>query len=305
MTRLSNPTPQFLDNSGNVVVSGKLFFFKSQTSSELDTFADNILSIKNTNPVLLDASGRLPNVFFDGSAKIVLTGTVDIGGVPTPDTQIWERDPVGAENVTGDFALYDNLIIYDVNDIVEGSDGKFYISISAANQGNDPVTPSPTKWSEIRFIGVYNASQTYLIGDVVQEANGTLWRSLTNPNTGNTPSTDGGTNWVPAINGSDIAEITTLETRTTTVIGHTGGGTLTALRVNELRDAGAYTLPLANTISANQTIIINLPTRYATGAVVTRAGSDTIDGASSDTSITFVGPASIELTSDGVSTWTL
>ena len=95
MTRLSNPTPQFLDNSGNVVVSGKLFFFKSQTSSELDTFADNILSIKNTNPVLLDASGRLPNVFFDGSAKIVLTGTVDIGGVPG----VHKVAPAGTVNV--------------------------------------------------------------------------------------------------------------------------------------------------------------------------------------------------------------
>jgi len=308
MTRSINPVPQYFDNSGNIVVSGKMFFFKSETNSKLDTFSDNLNKNKNTNPVLLDSSGRMPPVFFDGSAKQILKGSVLISGVLTADQQIWERDPVGAENVTGDFALYDNLIIYAVNDIVEGSDGKFYISISAANQGNDPVTPSPTKWSEIRFIGVYNASNTYIIGDVVQEANGSLWASKTNPNIGNTPSTDSGINWIPAITGAKIAEVTTIETRTTTVIPQTGGGTLTALRENELRDANTYTLPLASSVLVNQTITISLPDEFsASQPTVQRAGSDTItDSAGTDTSILFdSGSIEITLTSDAVSDWAL
>ncbi len=298
MPRYINPIPQYFTNGGKVLSGGTVEFFKSQTSSPLTTFADSLLTIPNTNPVVLDAAGRLPNVFFEGSAKIIIKDSA--GG------EIKEVDPVGGENVTGEFELFDLLIIYSINGIVKGSDGKFYISLVDANSGNDPVTPNPTKWSEFRLIGVYNAAASYSIGDVVQESTGLLWRSLTGSNLGNTPNTDNGTNWVPAVDGSKIAEIITLETRTTTVIPQTGGGTLTALRTNELRDADlGYLLPLANSVSVNQEITINLPERYATGAIVTRSGGDTIEGATSDTSITFAGATSIKLTSDGVSKWTL
>jgi hypothetical protein len=206
----------------------------------------------------------------------------------------------------GEFALWNTLVIYNIPDIVKGSDGKFYISISNLNQANDPVTPSPSDWSEIRFIGVYNASETYSLGDVVQDSDGKLWRSVVGSNIGNTPSADAGTNWLPAVDGGKIPEVITLNTSTTTVIPHTGGGALTALRVNELRDADSgYTLPLAASVSANQTITITLPTRYATGAIVTRAGSDTIEGATSDTTLTFVGAGEAILTSDGISEWSI
>ncbi len=294
MSRYISPVPRYFANDGSILAYGKLHFKKSGTNSDLDTFSDNLLSpsLKNTNPVILTASGRAPNIFYDGSAKVILKDVNDV--------QIWERDPVGADNITGDFSTYDNLIIYSINDITEASDGLFYISLVNDNQGNDPITPSPTKWSQIRFIGVYNSSESYVIGDVVQESDGTMWRSLTNPNLANTPSTDNGTNWKPAISSANVL------VDTNTVIPHTGGGLLSALRINELRDGNTgYLLPLAASVLVNQTITINLPLRYAIGAVVTRTGADTIEGASSDTSITFNGDVSVELTSDGISTWTL
>ena len=311
VTRSINPVPQYFDNDGDLVVDGQMFYFVSGTNTTLDTFTDNTKTTKNTHPVLLDASGRLPNVWFEGSAKQILKGTLEILGVLTPDQQIWERDPVGAENITGDFSLYDNLILYNVNDIVEGSDGKFHISLSTANQGNDPTTPSPTKWSEIRFLGVYNASQSYSIGNVVQEADGSLWASQTNTNLGNTPSSDSGTNWIPAVTGLKIAEVvanTTSITNLTTVIPQTGGGTLTAKRDNQLRDANTYTLPLAASVLVNETITISLPDESsASQPTVQRGGSDTItDVNGTDTSILFdAGSISITLTSDGVSDWSL
>ena len=121
MARYINPTPQFFDGSGKVVSFGKLFFFKSETNSPLDTFADSTLNILNTNPVLLDGAGRCPNIFFAGSAKVILEDALA--------SQIFERDPVGADNLTGNFAPYDNFIVYSINDTVEGSDGEFYISL--------------------------------------------------------------------------------------------------------------------------------------------------------------------------------
>lgn len=200
MARYENPVEQYLDGAGNPLVNGKLFFFKSGTNSQLTTFKDELESIPNTQPVELDAAGRVPNIFFSGSAKVVLVAD----DLATGETgkQIFERDPVGGEKELGDFTLWDAQVIYDVNDIVEGSNGKFYISLVNANQADNPVTPSPTKWNEIRFLGIYNVNITYIIGDVAQTTDGNLWKSLTAVNLNNDPSTDSGTNWIPAIDDS-------------------------------------------------------------------------------------------------------
>lgn len=304
-TRSVNPTPQYFDNAGNILVDGKMFYFQSGTNDALDTFADEILSIPNPQPVPLTADGRLPNVWFDGSAKQILTGTLVINGSPQTDQTIWTRDPVGGANVTGQFSSFNILISYSINDIVEGSDGLFYISLVNANQGNDPTVPSPTKWSEFRVRHVYNAFEVYNIGNIVQDAPGNLWRSVTNSNVGNTPASDGGTNWLPAVDAGAITEIDTIETRTTTVIPQTGAVTLTALRINELQDAGPFEFPLANNVSANQIIIMDFPSTFeAFEPVVNSGGSDTItnvDG--TDTSITFKGTTRVIAVSDGISDW--
>jgi len=95
-----------------------------------------------------------------------------------------------------------------------------------------------------------------------------------------------------------------------TVVPQTGGGALIALRTNELRDGNTgYTLPLANSVSVNQTITITLPDEFKTSEpVITRAGSDTISySGGTDTSITIDSGSSVSitLTSDGVSDWGL
>ncbi len=299
MPRLLDAFEQFGDNVMDSLAGGTIAFFKSGTSTPLITTADSAGTINNPAVITLAASGRpLVSTFSDSNAKAELRDSLG--------TLIKEVDPIGGEAVTGQFELFDLLITYDINETVRGSNGEYYISLTNGNLGSDPVTPFPLKWSNIKFLGVYNASETYASGDVVQESDGSLWASQVGSNLGNTPSADSGTNWLPAVTGAKIAEVTTLETRTTTVVPQTGGGTLTALRTNELQDADSgYLLPLANSVSANQTIRITLPERYTVGAIVTRTGSDTIEGTSSDTSITFLGPTAIELTSDGVSEWTL
>jgi hypothetical protein len=140
----------------------------------------------------------VPNIFYSGSAKLIVLDENDV--------QYIERDPVGGEKELGDFTLWDSQVTYSKNDIVEGSDGKFYQSFANANQGNDPTT-SPTAWFEIRFVGVWNTNKTYVVGDVVQTADGSLWRSMIASNQGNDPSTDDGTNWLPAVDSSKIPEV--------------------------------------------------------------------------------------------------
>jgi hypothetical protein len=288
MARFPNPITDMKPN-------GSLRFFKSGTNSTLVTYKDELETPGLENPVIVPVlpNGNVQNVFYSGSARVLY---LDEFG-----QQYAERDPVGGEKELGDFTLWDTVVTYDLNDIVEGSDGKFYISLSNGNQANDPTT-TPTQWSEIRFIGVWNTNVVYEIGEVVQTTDGNLWKAKT-ATAGNNPSVDDGTNWLPAIDSANVLN------DTNTVIPLTGGGNLTALRINELQDAGAYTIPLANTVSANQVIIITQPLEFVSFApTVTVSGSDTITAETgTNTSITFDNTKSkdIRLTSDGVSDWRL
>jgi len=98
-----------------------------------------------------------------------------------------------------------------------------------------------------------------------------------------------------------------VDANSVTVITHTGGGLLTALRTNELQDGDTYTLPLAETTKPNQQIKIDLPSTFGAFAPsVLASGSDNItDINGNDTDISFAGPTMITLTSDGSSVWRL
>jgi hypothetical protein len=300
MARLTRPDYQYLLNDGTPNSGGFLSFFNAGTNTRLITYADSLQTIKNTNPVVLDAAGRpLTSIFFDGSARVVQTDANDV--------QISDDSPVGGEQVTGEFALWNALITYIVGSTVKGSNGAFYISLTDPNVNNNPVSPSPASWTEIRFLGVYNSSESYSIGDVIQNSVGALWSSVINSNVGNNPTTDSGTNWIPAVLGAKIAEVIALEARTTTVLPKVGAVALIALRINELQDAGPFTLPAASSVDANQIITLDFPDEFAAfEPVVNRAGSDTItDSTGTDTSITFKGSTRIVLISDGISDWRL
>lgn len=185
MARYVDPRPQYFDNAGAPLVEGKVFIFESGSNTLKDIFRDVNESIAAENPVILSASGRMPNTFFSGSARGKLTDADEV--------QFWDIDPIGSSTGEGAFSDWNAETIYDIPDIVVGTDDRFYQSITNGNQGNDP-TVDLVNWSEIKFIGVYNANQTYSINDVVQGSDGLLYKSNTNSNTGNNPVTDS-VNW--------------------------------------------------------------------------------------------------------------
>jgi hypothetical protein len=87
--RFINPNPQFLDDNPNVYEGGKLYFYITGTTTPTDTFADNILSVANPNPLTLDASGRSPvSIWLDPAVtyKVILKDSADV--------TVWTRDPV-------------------------------------------------------------------------------------------------------------------------------------------------------------------------------------------------------------------
>jgi hypothetical protein len=79
---------QFLDNSGNVLTGGKIYTYNAGTTTPLATYTSNLGTAAHPNPIILDASGRIPGgelwlsngfgyKFVTKDANDVLIGTYD------------------------------------------------------------------------------------------------------------------------------------------------------------------------------------------------------------------------------------
>ena len=189
MSRFVNPRPQYLDSSGDPLPGGLLYFYESGTTTGKTTYADVNQSTANTNPVVLDADGRVPSVFFDGVARVVLRTAASV--------LVWDLDPVGAGDLTGPFTQWSSEITYGVGAIVVLSNGDLYRSLVAANTDNEPSV-SAAFWEKLEFIRVWNANVTYALNATTKGSNGLFYVSLANGNLGNDPISDA-VNWGPPV----------------------------------------------------------------------------------------------------------
>ncbi len=86
MTLLANIGTQFFDDNGDPLAGGKINFYVTGTTTNQNTYSDRALASENTNPVVLDAAGRLTSdVYLDPDLlyKVVITDSSDV----TIDTQ--------------------------------------------------------------------------------------------------------------------------------------------------------------------------------------------------------------------------
>jgi len=177
MARFGEINAQYFDDAGDPLGGGKLYFYESGTTTAKTTFADINLTIPNTNPVILTAAGRQPNIFFNGNAKGILTDKNNV--------QILVRDPIG-ETGTNFGDAWVATRIYSANAVVIGSDGVYYRSLANGNQNNNPTTTSGF-WTLLYSVE-WNAGITYSVGDVVTYGT-TQYQSLQNTNLNQNPST--------------------------------------------------------------------------------------------------------------------
>ena len=104
-------TPFFDAGSGiKPSVGAKLLFTATGTSTPKDTFNCPDGTTANSNPVIADANGLFPDIFFSGTFKVILKDRNDV--------QIWEADPVSSvlDESTIDRLNPDTLAIWQ-NDI--------------------------------------------------------------------------------------------------------------------------------------------------------------------------------------------
>lgn len=193
MSRIIDAFTQFLDDNGDPLVNGWLAFKDSGTNTDKATYSDSALTIANTNPVQLDGAGRCPSVFGSGAYKVIsYADSVVTPG--TPGEQIQQFDPVGGDLDGGFFSTWVESDIYTAGDVVVGSDGNYYRSLTSNNQANNPVS-SPTDWEQVTLNRVWNANVTYSSGDSVFGSDGNMYVSVVGSNINNDPTADSGANW--------------------------------------------------------------------------------------------------------------
>lgn len=177
----SNPRPQFRKDDGTVNSNGRLYFRVpgANTTTLKNVYSDSALTIPYSNPVILDSVGRAPTIYLDGDYNVQETTS---GG-----SQLWRVDNYQPVAFEGQYNQWSASLTYAVNDIVQYTNGKYYVSLQSSNLGRVP-SGNTVYWSEVFFITVYNASETYGIDDVVYYS-GKLYTSLQASNIGNTPST--------------------------------------------------------------------------------------------------------------------
>ncbi len=114
---IPNAEQQFFDLSGNPLAGGSVYFYSPGTMTPVNTWQDQALTILNTNPVVLDASGKaiiwgpdatsyrqivqdsLGNTIWDQTAATTLgavlttAGDIVIGGSAGAQTRL----PIGAD----------------------------------------------------------------------------------------------------------------------------------------------------------------------------------------------------------------
>jgi len=86
MSRFGWGGDQWFDDNGKPLSRGKLYFYETGSSTPKATYSNSSLTTANTWPVVLDADGRQPDVFFGGAAKLVVQSAAGV--------QIDTSDPV-------------------------------------------------------------------------------------------------------------------------------------------------------------------------------------------------------------------
>jgi hypothetical protein len=81
----------FLDDSGIPVNAGKVYFYRTGTTTAQNTYSDSTLSSANANPCVLNSSGRFTSAIYgDPSSGFDYRVTLKTSA----DVQIWQYDDI-------------------------------------------------------------------------------------------------------------------------------------------------------------------------------------------------------------------
>lgn len=97
---------QYFDINGDPLSGGKLFYYQAGTTTKVSTYKDVAGTTLNTNPIILDASGRTPFAVFlspEIQYKEVLAYSTD---TDPPTSPVYTEDNISGRGVYGVVTIY-------------------------------------------------------------------------------------------------------------------------------------------------------------------------------------------------------
>ena len=113
MATFLDPRPTIFDSAGVRVLSGRVWFYEAGTVNTLKAiYSDHLLTSPMTNPVPLDASGRVPQIYYEaGSYKVKVQKQT--GFLPFPNDiwqDVWTTDWVDGGDVVATLGNFGNMV---------------------------------------------------------------------------------------------------------------------------------------------------------------------------------------------------
>lgn len=143
LSALAGAGAQWFDDSGNVLSGGKIYTYQAGTTTPAATYADNLGSAVNSNPIVLDAAGRVPQeIWFPVGSKfkfVVKTSTETLIG--TYDNIPSINDPYSEGNLLSNVTGTNTIAATASPTITSYSTGAAY-SFVAVNTNTGAVTLS-------------------------------------------------------------------------------------------------------------------------------------------------------------------
>lgn len=141
LSALSGAGAQWFDDNGNVLSGGKIYTYQAGTTTPAATYADNLGSAVNSNPIVLDAAGRVPQeIWFPVGSKfkfVVKTSTGTLIG--TYDNIPSINDPYSEGNLLSNVTGTNTIAATASPTITSYSTGAAY-SFIAVNTNTGAVT---------------------------------------------------------------------------------------------------------------------------------------------------------------------
>lgn len=134
---------QFFDNNGNPLSGGKLHTYAAGTTTPQPTYTSSSGNTAHTNPIVLDAAGRVPN---GGEVWLIVGAGYKLVLDTSANVQLWSVD-----NITG---ISNSGLIQNFT----GTGSQTVYTLS-----NAPVSENTTN---VYINGVYQQKNTYTVSGV-------------------------------------------------------------------------------------------------------------------------------------------
>lgn len=295
MATTFTPFFQALDANGDPYSGAKLYFYRTGTSTLLDTYTTSALTTANSNPVVADSAGRFGPIYLGTSYdyKAILTTSTGLG-----DT-IATFDPIFASSTAGRVAVADAAYALTAPDRLIA-----YTSISAARTLTLLAASAYTAGTILTIVdesGSASSTNTISVGpngsDTINGLN-TTQVVISSARGSVQMESDGTSKWTILRNTDGrraIADAAATVTARDSLVSYTS-----------ITTARTVTLPAATAYPAGKRLVIADESGSVTGVIaisVAPNGTDKIGSLNATRVMISTAYACCELVSNGVDAW--